>query len=231
MLTRIVPSPIGGHHDLKLEPPPRAGLGQRIDRACTWLWKRALRGAVAAHRRAHKRNGGRHRCQPPLRRAKDLPVFVRHFAFPKVGSHGNRSWLTSSGVASHLTAPSEEEPWPPGPVRHRKRLAAFPSSPAKVGTEVPHQSRPMFRGPSWDDLCCVPLCRPDPKTASAASRSRKIISSGASSRLTSNSIPKEALQAPAGGDRVFSHLPPGGGGDVRPDHPLLMNAAPSRAKR
>ena len=32
---------------------------------------------------APKGNGGRHCCQPPLRRAKDLPVFVTWFQNPK----------------------------------------------------------------------------------------------------------------------------------------------------
>jgi len=71
-----------------------------------------FRGAGAQGRRnpVHKRNGGRHCCQPPLRRAKDLPVFVTWLIEPFGLPTRSRSWLTSSGVASHLAAPSGEEP-------------------------------------------------------------------------------------------------------------------------
>ena len=48
-----------------------------------------------------KRNGGRHCCQPPLRRAKDMPVFVTWLIEPFGLPTRSRSWLTSSGVASH----------------------------------------------------------------------------------------------------------------------------------
>ena len=81
-----------------------------------------------------KRNGGRHCCQPPLRRAKDLPVFM--IQDPKTLRHKSR--LTSSGIASH---------------RLNARRA----------------SSPMFRAPSWDDPCCVPLCSP-PSRGKASSR-------------------------------------------------------------
>ena len=65
-------------------------------------------GGVRSH---PKRNGGRHCCQPPLRRAKDLPVFATWFASTRrLWLTRSRSWLTSSGVAFHPTAPSEEEP-------------------------------------------------------------------------------------------------------------------------
>jgi len=60
--------------------------------------------------RRPKRNGGRHCCQPPLRRAKDLPVFVTWLIEPFGLPTRSRSWLTSSGVAFHLAAPSCEEP-------------------------------------------------------------------------------------------------------------------------
>jgi hypothetical protein len=64
----------------------------------------------------------------------------------------------------------------------------------------------MFRGPSWTDLSCVPLCASSPKTFSAASRLRKISSSGASYRLASHPL-RRAFASPAGGDRTFGHLP------------------------
>ena len=71
----------------------------------------------------------------------------------------------------------------------------------------PGQNRPMFHGPSWTDLSCVPLCASGPKTFSAASRLRKISSSGASYRLASHPL-RRAFASPAGGDRTFGHLPP-----------------------
>ncbi len=46
------------------------------------------------------RNGGRHCCQPPLRRAKDLPPFAI-----KPRGLVCQLWLTSSGVASHQQLP------------------------------------------------------------------------------------------------------------------------------
>ena len=41
-----------------------------------------------------------------------------------------------------------------------RRIANLSTDPACPGTEVPDQSRPMFRGPSWVDHSCVPLCSP-----------------------------------------------------------------------
>src|ERR671919_816877 len=101
-----------------------------------------------AFRASSNRNGGRHRCQPPLRRAKDLPVFTVQIP----GDPFQKSWLTSSGVASHLTTPSEEE------TDHlldraSRRLARL----STIGAWQ-SQSRPMFRGPSWVDHSCVSLC-------------------------------------------------------------------------
>jgi hypothetical protein len=56
--------------------------------------------------------------------------------------------------------------------------------PARLKTEVLAQNRPMFRGPSWDEPSRVPLRSPKFRgTPGAASHDRKIISSGASSRL------------------------------------------------
>jgi hypothetical protein len=55
------------------------------------------------------RNGGRHCCQPPLRRAKDLPVFVTLLVKSEDPTDRFRSWLTSSGVASCSNTLSEEK--------------------------------------------------------------------------------------------------------------------------
>src|SRR4051812_24758889 len=62
-------------------------------------------------------NGGRHCCQPPLRRAKDMPVFATWLIEPEGLSTRSRSWLTSSGVASDRTTPSCEEPHRPTRLR------------------------------------------------------------------------------------------------------------------
>ena len=59
-------------------------------------------------------------------------------------------------------------------------------------TEALSQNRPMFHGPSWVDHSCVPLCSHIPRgDTRAASRLRKIDSSGASSRLAPLPLPKE----------------------------------------
>ena len=171
------------------------------------------------------RNGGRHCCQPPLRRAKDLPVFVTWKIKPCGLPTRSRSWLTSSGVAFHRTAPSCEEPRPLLDCASRRFaclslsglstdlslstqvLEPKPLNP-RLATCVPEpkssgQSRPMFRGPSWDNLSRVPLRSPSLRRASgAASRDRKIISSGASSRLAPKRT-RKLFSLPAGGDRLF----------------------------
>jgi len=113
----------------------------------------------------------------------------------------SRSWLTSSGVAFHRTALSEEKPdfystaLPEGSLVFR--------CPARLKTEVFAQNRPMFRGPSWGNHSCVPLRSPDP---TRRSRNRVALetdtSSGASSRLARNE-PESPFQLPAGGDRFF----------------------------
>jgi hypothetical protein len=86
-------------------------------------------------------NGGRHCCQPPLRRAKDLPVFVtwliEAFALPT----RSRSWLTSSGVASHRAAPSSEEPGCPTRLRRPKVRLSF-VLPGPVETVISTKTTP-----------------------------------------------------------------------------------------
>ena len=63
-----------------------------------------------------------------------------------------KSWLTSSGVAFHLTTPSEEETDRLIDCASR-RLACL----STIGAWQ-SQSHPMFCGPSWVDHSCVPLC-------------------------------------------------------------------------
>ena len=98
-----------------------------------------------------------------------------------------RSWLTSSGVASHQTAPSCEEP------DRSTRMATRRITVLSVCPAWPEsQNRPMFRGPSWDDPYRVPLCSP----RSTRNRGNRVarqedISSGASYRLAPYPLPKE----------------------------------------
>ena len=174
-----------------------------------------------------KRNGGRHCCQPPLRRAKDLPVFTVQVP----GDPFQKSWLTSSGVASHLTTPSEEE------TDHlldraSRRLARL----STIGAWQ-SQSHPMFRGPSWDDHCRRLALSFRPKASEPRRANRKIISSGASSRLAPRN-PEELLIAcrrrsvlPSP-SASFLPLPAfRGGGDFRPDHQVTMHLASESGKQ
>lgn len=96
-----------------------------------------------------KRNGGRHRCQPPLRRAKDLPKLTfrsqgnptMNFSSPAQASLPiSNSLRRGAGPLCRVAAPEGSHLFQAGP--------AWPEG----------QSRPMFRGPSWDDLDRVPLC-------------------------------------------------------------------------
>jgi hypothetical protein len=107
-------------------------------------------------------------------RAKDLPVFASLGPSPmKVCGPASRSWRTSSGVASHQTASSEEEPCSLLECAARRFASLSRAWPAR------RPSRSKFCGPSWDDPCRVPL-----RFSTRRLRSRvalqKDISSGAS---------------------------------------------------
>jgi hypothetical protein len=145
---------------------------------------------------APNRNGGRHCCQPPLRRAKDLPVFV---TWPQGARF--RSWLTSSGVASHQTAPSCEEP-DRSTRKTTRRITNLSLCPAWPES----QNRPMFRGPSWGNSYRVPLCSSRSEDRWSRVARQKETSSGASPADLA-SIPERTSALPAGRDRTFGHLP------------------------
>ena len=68
-----------------------------------------------------------------------------------------RSWLTSSGVASHPTAPSEGGALTGSPNRATRGLACPSNRPGLPRTEILDQNRSTFCGPSWVDHSCVPL--------------------------------------------------------------------------
>jgi len=133
---------------------------------------------------APNRNGGRHCCQPPLRRAKDLPVFVTWSPENPKAPMNPLSILAHqlrrrfrSGISlfreARLTYPTT---WPEGSLVVR---SAWPG-----WNRNPNQNHPMFRGPSWDEPSRVPLRSPRFRgIPGAASHNRKNISSGASSRL------------------------------------------------
>ena len=102
---------------------------------------------------------------------------------PKAWLTRSRSWLTSSGVAFHPTAPSRGGARPIySTARPEGSLVFRPVQPVlwnpNSRTEVlelkaPGQSRPMFCGPSWDNLYRVPLCSPSsfsPKRLEVRSR-------------------------------------------------------------
>jgi hypothetical protein len=143
----------------------------------------------------------------------------------------SRSWLTSSGVASHPTAPSCEEPdrsTDGNPEDHR---SFNPSSLTEVKTvrcsaallgSITLASRFAFRT----------------EMLPAASRFeedrlfRRLFPAGPAS------TPERASALPAGGDRTFGHPPhppavagSWGGRDRRPDHPVTMHMSHESQKR
>ena len=138
--------------------------------------------------------------------------------------------LTSSGVASHLTTPSEEETDCLLGCASR-RLASL----STIGAWL-SQSHPMFCGPSWVDHSCVSLC---PSTRGLPNRValeedqlfRRLFPTGPEKPRGNSSLP-------VGGDRSFRHpplpscrcRPSGGGGDFRPDHLATMHM-PSESRK
>ena len=109
----------------------------------------------------------------------------------------SRSWLTSSGVASHRTAPSCEEPDRSTRLRGPKVRWSFDLSGPASGTEVPRsQNRPMFCGPSWGNRSCVPLRSPWFRRTREPRRTR------------GNSLFRRLFPAgPVGTRRLFPFLP------------------------
>jgi hypothetical protein len=122
-----------------------------------------------------QRNGGRHCCQPPLRRAKDLPVFVTW------SPENPKAPMNPLSILAHQL----RRRFPPCISLFRgARLTystTWPESSLVVRSARPgrnrnsSQNRPMFRGPSWETLYRVPLCSPKfRRTPGAASHDRKI---------------------------------------------------------
>jgi len=133
-----------------------------------------------------KRNGGRHCCQPPLRRAKDMPVFVTWStsAF-RPSLTRSRSWLTSSGVAVHRTTPSFEEPDRSTRLRHPKVRWSFDLSGPAFWNRSSSKPKPsdVLRPFLGNPLSRPALLTVDPKTSRSRVARQEDSSSGASSRL------------------------------------------------
>ncbi len=184
---------------------------------------------------APKRNGARHCCQAPLRRAKDLPVFVTLISQPEGPKTRPRSWLTSSGVAFHHGGPKTRFV-----VRIGSRESVSPQFPSAwpEGFRDLDVPRPFL---GW-----VPSTQPCLPGGETALVKGSTSSSGASCRLVRKSAccviaPKGSsasslIPSPAGGDRSFRRSPyrlaVAGllvGGDFRPDHNWnLHNESESR---
>ena len=149
-----------------------------------------------------KRNGARHCCQAPLRRAKDLPVFVTLISRPEGPKTRPRSWRTSSGVAFHHGGPKTRSV-----VRFSSRESLAPQLPSAwpEGFRDLDVPRPFL---GW--VPSTQLCLPGGETALVQGSTN---SSGASCRLVRNSVrcviaPKDSsasnlIPSPAGGDRSF----------------------------
>jgi hypothetical protein len=157
-------------------------------------------------RHGPNRNGARHCCQAPLRRAKDLPVFATLISQPEGPKTRPRSWLTSSGVAFHRGGPKTRFL-----VRFSSRKSLAPQFPSAwpEGFRDLDVPRPFLgRVPS------TRLCLPGGETALVQGSTN---SSGASCRLVRNSVrcvialadssASNLIPSPAGGDRSFRHSP------------------------
>ena len=94
--------------------------------------------------------------------------------------------LTSSGVASYRSLPPKRSLATSTPVRQPKPRFCF-ASPGLTEVKADRCSAALL----GMTISCVPLCPPQSKPLEAASRIRKIISSGASSRLAPFPLPKE----------------------------------------
>jgi hypothetical protein len=101
----------------------------------------------------------------------------------------------------------------------------------------PNQNHPMFRGPSWGNHSCVPLCSPSSEEPGSRVAREKVPSSGASYQLAPIRT-RRLSPLPAGGDRTFGHLPhpPAVAGswrgrDRRPDHTSTMHIASESRKQ
>jgi len=168
--------------------------------------------------RAPNRNGGRHCCQPPLRRAKDMPVFATRSAEASPSLDPG-----SPAQASLPTAAARES-------------LAFPDFASRrklhLGPLMPHPKTRQLRCSAalLGTITSASRFASHTEVLEAASRKRKIISSGASSRLATDCSRRNA-PLPAGRDRNLVTCRPKEACDRRPDHLMTMHLATSRAKQ
>lgn len=167
--------------------------------------KAPARAGVASprmQRTSHRpqRNGGRHRCQPPLRRAKDMPVFVNWSALT---FRPSRPALDPGSPAqaslSIKQLPPGEEPDRSTRLRGPKVRWSFDRSGLSRRNPIPRNWNPPVK-----TVRCSTALLGSTTLASrfvlgiemlrTASRSRKIDSSGASSRLAPHPLPRKPQQ-------------------------------------
>ena len=173
------------------------------------------------------RNGGRHCCQPPLRRAKDLPVSMVRIpknSFPEIQAHQLRRRFPSDNSLRRGDRPFT------GPRHPRVRLSfnyRCLAKPKPSDVPRPFLGRPLLR-PAL-------LFRPK---SSEPRRARGRSTLPAPLPDWPRKSPK-SFTLPVGGDRFFRHPPlpsgpcglSGGGGDFRPDHLLTMHLGSESGKR
>jgi hypothetical protein len=175
--------------------------------------------------------GPRPHCQPPLRRAKDLPVFVTWSIEPKrpihplsILAHQLRRRFPSCNSLLRGARLIYLTTWPEGSLVFR---LARPGTGTEVPAKTARCSAALLGMITTASRFAHQIPRGDP---GAASRDRKIISSGASSRLAPTRT-RKLSPLPAGGDRTFGHLPPEGGRDRRPDHEFTMHISAESRKQ
>jgi hypothetical protein len=142
-----------------------------------------------------KRNGGRHCCQPPLRRAKDMPVFATRSA------EASPSLDPGSPAQASLPIAAARESLASPDFASRRKLYLDPL--------MPHPKTRQLRCSTALLGMITSASRFASRTEvlETASRKRKIISSGASSRLATDCSRRNA-PLPAGRDRSFGHCRP-----------------------
>ena len=207
--------------------------------------RRSCRGWPAQGKCAPNRNGGRHCCQPPLRRAKDMPVFG--LLWPRPGNRFVTPLLDpgSPAQASHSTEPL---PLSRSPIdlldcaaRGFAGLSTFPArrlEPKSLEAKTIQCSAALLGMPSTASRFAH---RPhpheeNPTVPGTASRDRKTALPaplpGWSERTRKLFPFLPAEIGPLVTCRTFLPLPTlWRGRDRRPDHPCTMHPSPELRKR
>jgi hypothetical protein len=176
-----------------------------------------------SRRAGPNRNGGRHCCQPPLRRAKDLPVFVTwSIENPKAYQPALDPGSPAQASPPILPLPLARSPAVLLDCAAR-RFAGLSACPAWL-PETSDPKTDCLSGPKPPDVLRPflgnPLSRPalltfpvpseevggqEPRRATGRFLFRRLFPAGPSRT-------RKFFPLPAGGDRTFGHLP-------RPSHP------------